>query len=135
MKSLFVLAGVVALCGSAAAQDYGYGPAPASYEERVPVEAPRIHVEPGARFGDVPEKLSMTSYVRYDDLDLTTRDGARELRARVREEARAVCRGLIEAYPVHTIQGQSCYKDASDNALVKADEAISEARHERYYED
>jgi len=133
MKRILAMAGALVFCGAAVAQDYGYDQ-PVAYDEQVPVIGQRIHVEPGARFGDVPEKLSASSYVRYDDLDLTTRDGAAELRFRVREAARDICRGLIDAYPVHTIQGQNCYKDAADSGLVQANEAISQARHEaRYY--
>ncbi|HEY1631473.1 MAG TPA: UrcA family protein [Rhizomicrobium sp.] len=131
MKRILAMAGVLAFCGAAAAQDYGYDQ-PVAYEN-VPVIGQRIHIDPGARFGDVPEKLSASSYVRYDDLDLSTRDGARELRFRVREAARDICRNLIDAYPVHTIQGQNCYKDAADSGLVKADEAIAQAREDARY--
>ncbi|HEY2071163.1 MAG TPA: UrcA family protein [Rhizomicrobium sp.] len=101
--------------------------------EGITVYAPRVHVEPGGRDG-LPEKISLSRAVAYDDLDLTTYEGARDLRYRVRDEARDICHELAEAYPVYQIQGASCLRDATRDALIKADHAISDAREYRRYD-
>ncbi len=76
--STFLAGAFVLAAGAASAQDYGYGPPPG--EEDITVYAPRVHVEPSKPLDGVPEKLSMSVNVRYDDLDLRSREGARELR-------------------------------------------------------
>jgi UrcA family protein len=122
------LAGAFIFAASAAiAQDYS-GP------ESVTVTAPRFHAD-DSKLGGPLERVSLSGAVRYDDLNLQTREGARELRWRVREQARAVCRNLAEAYQVYQMNGTSCYKTALDNALVKAGEAIQDARDYDSYRD
>lgn len=130
-----LLAGAFVLAaGAASAQDYGYGPPPG--DENITVYAPRVHVEPNKRLDGAPEKLSMSVNVRYDDLDLSSREGARELRARVRDSARDVCAQLRDAYPYQKMPGTSCFKDAYENAMVHANEAIQDAReYDRGYDD
>lgn len=115
------------VASSAVAQDYN-GP------ESVTVTAPHFRAD-GTRLGGPLERVSLSGIVRYDDLNLQTREGARELRWRVNEEARAVCRNLAEAYPAYKMNGTSCYKDALENALVKADEAIQQSRDYNSYRD
>ncbi|HTQ15268.1 MAG TPA: UrcA family protein [Rhizomicrobium sp.] len=124
---LAMLAGAAGLffAASASAQDGDYGPPPGP--ENVPVIAPHIRVEPGPLNG-APEKVSMSVNVRYDDLDLATRDGADELRWRIRATARDVCRNLAAAYPFYALNGTNCYKTARDDAMVRANEAIQNAR-------
>jgi UrcA family protein len=112
---------------SAFAQDYA-GP------ESVTVTAPRFHADATQLNGPL-ERVSLSGVVRYDGLNLQTREGARELRWRVREQARAVCRNLAEAYEVYQMNGTSCYKYALENALVKADAAIRDARQDDPYRD
>ena len=131
LRSALMTGAFVLAAAQASAQDYGPPPGP----EEVPVIAPRIHVEPSKRIDGTPEKLTMSVNVRYDDLNLRTRDGARELRLRVRESARDVCRELFETYPAYQMPGTNCYKDAVQDALVHADEAISDARDTRSYND
>lgn len=101
--------------------------------EDITIYAPRLHVEPGGRDA-LPEKVSLSRAVSYDDLDLTTYEGARDLRYRVRDEAREVCRQLADAYPVYQIQGANCLRDATRDALIQADHAISDAREYRRYD-
>ncbi|MGH6872833.1 MAG: UrcA family protein [Rhizomicrobium sp.] len=126
---LAMFAGAIGLAFAAipaSAQDDGYyGPPPGP--ENVPVTAPHISVIPGP-FNGAPEGVTMSVNVGYGDLDLRTRDGARELRLRVRETARDVCRNLAEAYPFYRLNGTNCYKDALQNAMVHANEAIDSAR-------
>jgi UrcA family protein len=125
----FVLA-----AGAASAQDYGYGPPPG--EEDITVYAPRLHVEQSKPLDGAPEKLSLSVNVRYDDLDLRSREGAHELRDRVRDSARDVCEQLRDAYPYQKMPGTSCFKDAYENAMVHANEAIQDARDDdRGYND
>jgi UrcA family protein len=103
-------------------------------QQSVTVIAPHFRAD-STRVGGPLERVSLSGTVRYDDLDLQTREGARELRWRVQEQARVICRTLAEAYQVYQMNGTSCYKDALDNALVKADEAIEAARDYDSYRD
>jgi len=123
--------GVIAAAAPAGAQDRYHevvtGP---DGTETVIVEAPydRIH-----HYADGTATLSRA--VSYSDLDLTTRDGAHELRARVRETARDVCAELRDDSPVAPVpEAQSCVEGAYKSAMLKADEAIRGARDDRYYE-
>ena len=102
--------------------------------DSVTVTAPHFRAD-STRVGGPLERVSLSGTVRYDDLNLQTREGARELRWRVQEQAQAICRNLAEAYQVYQMNGTSCYKDALDNALVKADEAIEAARDYDSYRD
>jgi UrcA family protein len=108
------------------AQEYAppaaYGP-----REELQVIAPRFHRE-GTRLNGLPEKVSLSTEVRYDDLNLLSRRGAYELRRRVSAAAWETCTRLAQAYPVYTLNGTSCYKTALENALLRADEAIDDAR-------
>jgi UrcA family protein len=125
---LALFASAVALAASSAvAQDYN-GP------ESVTVTAPHFRADSTPLNGPL-ERVSLSGVVRYDDLNLQTRGGASQLRWRVREQARAICTNLAEAYPVYQANGASCYKTALDNALVKADEAIQDARDNDSYRD
>lgn len=135
LLSSTLLAGAFVLAaGAAVAQDYGYGPPPG--EEDITVYAPRLHVDQSKPLDGSPEKLSMSVNVRYDDLDLRSREGARALRDRVRESARDICRQLHDAYPYPKMVGTSCFKDAYENAMVHANEAIQDARDDdRSYND
>ncbi len=123
-SKMALLAGAVGLALAAA-------PASAQDDESITVTAPHFR-DDGARLGGPLEKVSLSGVVRYDDLNLRTRSGARELRMRVRDEAQNVCTRIAEAYPVREAPGTSCYKTALDNGLVRADSAIRDARDERY---
>ena len=130
--SLMVLAAAVGLSFAtpAAAQEYGYSYGPPGPTEEVIVTAPRSTFREdygsGARSLDLPpQKVSLSQAVRFDDLDLATWDGAAELRHRVRAAAHRVCRDLLEAYPLHQVNGSNCYRDAVRDGLVRADEAIA----------
>lgn len=128
---LALLAGGFALAASSAlAQDYGPGG-----PESIIVTAPRPHMgSENTPLNGPLEKISMTGAVTYADLDLRSREGARALRQRVRDEASNICGNLEAVYPVRQAPGTSCYRSAVESGLVQADEAISDARH-RYYSD
>lgn len=132
-------AGMLLLAAPALAQDYGPPPPDGAYANPPPdeviVQAPRFRTEQnGPRSLDLPpEKVSMSTAVRYDDLDLVSYQGARELRYRVRAAAHRVCGELADAFPVYQLNGTRCYRDALQNGLVRADEAIATARQSYFY--
>ena len=139
--SALAAAGLMLGAAPAVAQDYGYGPPPGAYAE--PPETVIVTAPPVPRFREEgsgprlvnlpPEKVSLSTRVRFDDLDLVSWSGARELRARVREAAHRVCGELRDAYPLRQLQGTRCYRDAVENGLVRADEAITTARQNAWY--
>lgn len=153
MSGTFLLgAASLILAGGARAQEYGpppgapaYGPPPGyaapppdSVPETVEVTAPHYRVAPEQKLNGPLEKVSLSSAIPYDDLDLRTRAGARELKHRVFETAREVCGQLADYYPVYQLNGTHCFKDAYENGLVRADAAISAKRVEwrqSYYSD
>jgi UrcA family protein len=127
-----LLAGALGLAASSASaqavyrryDDPAFQPAP---PESVEVGGQRFRAEM-ARMGQGLERVSLTDYVSYSDLNLRTRHGASELRGRVRAKAQDVCDRLAAAYPVYETTGTSCLKTALDDALLRADAAIRGAR-------
>ena len=121
------------LAGSAAlAQDDGrindaaYSP---EATEQVIVVAPYVQEERSNAFGPL-DKVSMSLRVPFDDLDLTTHDGAQALRDRVRDAARDVCTKLADEYPFKEQPGATkCYEGALKTAMVRAVAAIHDARY------
>jgi len=128
-----LLAGACGLAASAAsAQPYDpYAdrtPYSGGPTETVTVIGPHFHADSTPLNGPL-EKVSLSSSVRYDDLDIATRRGARELRRRVYREAEEVCDRLADVYPVYEMTSSTpCFKSAVDDAMVKADAAIADAR-------
>lgn len=123
--------GAILVSPAANAQDDGryrdtVAPNNASGPEEVYVYGPRIHVE-RSRLGGI-EKVSLSRAVRFDDLDLRTRPGARELRLRIRNTAEDICGELGAAYPFPEAAYTSCYRTAVQNAMLRADRAIGDAR-------
>jgi UrcA family protein len=99
--------------------------------EKIEVYAPRFRVDRSPLIGLV-NKISLSRLMRYDDLDLHTARGERELRLRVHDMARDICSQLKEAYPVPEAPGTSCYSTAVKDAMWRADDAIRDARHYSY---
>jgi len=136
LKATLIAAGALGLALSAspvAAQDYGsddqgYNSGP---NEQIEVIAPRYR-EDRTPLNAPPGKLSLSVAVHFRDLDLRTRSGAHELRARVRDAARDVCEQLHDEYPVKQAPGTNCYKDAVEQAMARADSAIRDARDYAY---
>jgi UrcA family protein len=117
--------GTLLFATGANAQDDNYNSASYSNDsESIQVTAPRFHENYDPKGALMNASLSRA--VPYDDLDLRTRQGARELRSRVREAARDVCGQLAENYPGYT--PDSCYKNAMQTGLSRADYAIQNAR-------
>jgi len=115
-----IAAGAVAASAQGA---YGSGPT-----ETVIVAAPRLHIERTPLNGP-PERVSLSIPVRYDDLNLLTRRGARELRVRVWRTAHEICDRIADAYPVYELStDRPCVRTAYENAMVQAYGAIGNAR-------
>lgn len=130
---LMLLAGAAGLFFAiqpAGAQDYGRADdmGQQAGPEQIIVQAPYLREERSNVFGHL-DKVSMSGAVSYADLDLTTRGGARELRRRVRDTARDICRQLAEDYPFRQQPlSTKCYEGAVKDGLVRADDAIRDAR-------
>jgi UrcA family protein len=101
-------------------RDVAIGP---NGEEEVIVPAPREWVHRGAD-GDI----ALSRDVSYGDLDLSTRDGVRELRARIRDAARDVCEELNDHVrnPGSIIPPdvRGCAREAYRGAMMQVREAV-----------
>ena len=122
----------IALFAGAMGAAIAAAPAMAQSNEEIQVTAPRLHTDTSQRLNGPLEKVSMSTAVPYDDLNLRSRRDARELRMRVRDSAQDLCAQLGAVYPVYELSGTNCYKSALQNAELKADEAIRDARDYRY---
>ena len=122
-------AGLVLAASAAGAQDYD--DQGSSYQnssgEQVEVTAPRYHAERGENGAPIRD-VSMSREVRYDDLDLRTGHGARELKSRISFTARSLCERLEVAYPVATSDSPPCFETALKHAMYQANAAIRDAR-------
>jgi UrcA family protein len=96
--------------------------------EKIEVYAPHFRVDRPPLNGPV-NKISLSRSVYYNDLNLRTASGARELRLRVHDMARDICSQLEDAYPVPEASGTSCYRTAVKDAMWRADDAIRDARY------
>ncbi|MBS0473364.1 MAG: UrcA family protein [Proteobacteria bacterium] len=129
-----LLAGAAMSSVSAQAETYNkvvYGP---DGTEHVIVQIPRDRMR---SYPDGTVKLSRD--VSYADLDLTTRDGARELRERVRFTARDVCEDLWSrtTKPGERVENsdlQRCAHDAYRDAMRQVHDVVADARDDEYYD-
>jgi UrcA family protein len=106
------------------------GGEPAYYQgpEQVQVTVPRPRPQRG-EFGAPIRDVALTRNVRYDDLDLTTNRGARQLKERIDYTARALCQRLDAMYPVAVSDSPPCYRTAMRDAMFQANAAIDDARN------
>ena len=104
----------------------GYGPA-SGPPESITIYGPRRHEERGD-LGAPIEDVAMSRAVRFDDLDLRSNRGARELKHRIEYTARVMCQRLDAMYPISADDSPPCYRTAVDQAMYQADAAISQAR-------
>jgi UrcA family protein len=119
------------------APNYGpppnYAPPPPDYApasgppEEITVYGPRRHQERGD-LGAPIQDVALSQPVRFDDLDLRTNWGARELRQRIEYTARVMCQRLDTMYPIKADDSPPCYRAAVDQAMYQADAAIAQAR-------
>jgi UrcA family protein len=132
LRGALIAAGAVLAATAATAQDYGYQN---GADENVIVVAPDYYYHapyPSNQMGRPPEATTLSQAVSFNDLDLTTRDGAHELRARVRDAAQGICGELAARYPVRMAVSEPCYKKAVESGMNRADAAIREARSDDY---
>ena len=111
-----------------AADDNNYYDSDANGPEEVDVTAPRIYQAPDSHVG-IPGRVSLSRAVTYSDLDLTTRDGARELRYRIRQTASEICYDLDDALPGTGGDNRMCYRDTVNRGLAQARAAVQRARY------
>lgn len=105
-------------------------------QEQITVTGPRLvishigsqHTQAGG-FGY--DTLSLTHQVSYADLDLTSPADALELKERVDDTAKKVCRELAKLRPVQPANSSStadCYSQAYKGAIKQAEAAIAAAK-------
>lgn len=129
MKTVVIAAlGLTLAASAASAQSYGPVTPPSGSNEVVTVTAPKLHQRQRSTIGAPIVNVSLSREVRFDDLDLATASGARELRARVRHTAKALCNQLDQQYLVTEDDGKGCVGAATQDALEQADSAIHGAR-------
>ena len=76
------------------------------------------------------QETTLHYHVRYDDLDLTTSDGARALKKRVTGAARNACADLDKMY-LRWSKDVSCIRKAEKNARSQVQDAIKQAQYGR----
>lgn len=99
--------------------------------ETVTVTAPRLPTPDNSAMAPT-SYTNLSVQVRYDDLDLRSRDGARELKERVRDAAHNVCEELRYRYPIALVNQPPCYQKAIEGGMARADNAIADARRYSY---
>lgn len=110
----------------AMAQDSHYG------DEEVIVRAPRYHAPERSTIGAPIETVGTSEAVRIDDLDLRSEWGVRALHDRIEHTARVLCRQLDARYPIPASDSPDCYRNAVDDAMYQADQAIDRAQDADY---
>jgi UrcA family protein len=122
---IFLLGGALAASLSAIpamAQDSYSG------DEEVIVRAPRYHAPERSTIGAPIQTVGTSQPVRFDDLDLRTAWGVRRLHDRIEHTARLLCRQLDARYPIPASDSPDCYRNAVDDAMYQADQAIAQAQ-------
>lgn len=134
---LAAAAGLISFTTPAASQaavTYSYSGPPEEVIVTAPRPALRRFREQGGNMDMPPERVSLSTRVSYRDLDLLSPQGAHALRARVVRAAYRVCRHLDDAYPFERLSTSTpCEREAVENALIRADEAINAAREDYVY--
>ncbi|HSC19320.1 MAG TPA: UrcA family protein [Rhizomicrobium sp.] len=130
-------AGLISFATPAASQaavTYSYNGPPEEVIVTAPRPALRRFREQGGNMDMPPERVSLSTRVSYRDLDLLSPQGADQLRDRVVRAAYRVCRRLDEHYPFQRLSTSTpCEREAVENALIRADEAINAAREDYVY--
>jgi UrcA family protein len=91
------------------------------------VDRPTEQVVGWSMTGQPIKKVDLQYHVRYDDLDLTTKDGVNALRKRISKTALQGCADLGRRYG-NIGYGRSCSRAAIRSANVQVDQAIAMAR-------
>jgi len=106
-------------------------PAIAQPMEEVVVSAPPVYQEitgrPSSTTGP-SERITVTHYISYADLDLKTQAGVAELESRVKSSAKTVCEQLDKLYPLIR-PDQNCVRKAADGGMEQVHKAVAAAEH------
>jgi UrcA family protein len=131
-----LLAGAVALASgaTASAQEYDRYGQPVYHDNGPPDEitvfAPRHHHQERSAIGAPIEDVSLSTAVRYDDLDLTTDWGIRRLHDRISSAAHDLCQRLDVTHPIAVSDSPPCYRTAMEEAEPLAVAAIDRANEQ-----
>ena len=103
-----------------AAYDDGY------YNDEVIVVGPRYRER--STNGRPIRTVEASKDVSFYDLDLRTRWGVEKLHSRIKSTARSLCNRLDTMHPVTASDSPPCYRNAVEDAMAQADDAIARAR-------
>ena len=77
--------------------------------------------------GASDEIISISQRVSYADLNLATTSGSREMEARVRNTAKALCEKLEQTYPLSGTTAQTCIRNTVDKGMADVRTATAKA--------
>jgi UrcA family protein len=124
MKSKLAPLALIAAAGATLLSAGAYGQA----MEVVTVEAVREIIVGKSPIGAPIKELSIRSRVAYNDLDLTTAEGAAALQKRVADTAKSTCKEIKIDIPAEGSSVEQCVKDALAGAQPQVDKAIAAAK-------
>ena len=83
--------------------------------------------------GASDEVISVSQHVSYADLNLATTAGSREMEARVRNTAKALCEKLERQYPFSGTAVETCVRNAAEKGMadVRAATDVAEKKAAR----
>src|SRR5262245_3192983 len=106
----FVMFSALAFSGVALAQEPG---------TEFVVSSPRASgLSRSSLTGASSDVISISQRVSYADLNLATASGSREMEARVRNTAQALCEKLEQRYPLSGTTVETCVKNAVDKGMA-----------------
>jgi UrcA family protein len=120
-----VMLGTLAFCGVALAQE----PSP----EFVVSSIRSSGFAHSSIIGASDEVISTSQRVSYADLNLATTAGSREMEARVRNTAKALCEKLEQRYPLSGTTVETCIRNTVDKGMadVRAAADVAEKKAAR----
>ena len=119
--------GSVLLLGVTCMSFVAFGAEQQIEEVHTHVEKPSEQVVGFSMTGQPLKKVDLQYHVRYDDLDLTSKDGVKALRKRISIAAREGCADLGRRYG-KLGNNLSCSAAAMRSANAQVDQAIARAR-------
>lgn len=101
-------------------------------QQEIIVES-RGHVDRSAS-GIPIDTLTVRHEVSYKDIDISTSSGAKVLKQRIEDAAKAACMEIDKLYPTRTMVTSvpECEKAAIDRAMTQANAAIAAAEDARH---
>ena len=114
-----VMFGTLAFSGVALAQESG--------AEFIVSSARPSGFSNSSLIGATDEIISVSQRVSYADLNLATTSGSREMEARVRNTAKALCDKLERKYPLSAVAVETCVRDTVNKGMADVRTAIAAA--------